>query len=330
MVDKEKKSFKEKKQERQQKKVDKFTQQKELEAKRSGADKSIDIGPLGAERKAKIDAIMKEGVKEDFLGGLKKIQDVRTPPEVDLPGQPKPDYTIEDVRRERRAKIADVLTGLGSGLRGERVDPKTYQGKLKSERDTQYQQYKDTSEAAKKRLSEWESAYIDEQLDYLSKLKQDPKTTDRELKQIELLEQRLRKETALATKAEKEAKLVGKSPSSSQKYDTETYKTLSGETIRRQIPSGQTSTESKIKQDIELRKQLEPIDKEIEQKEEQIKIMRLSRGKDDSAISGVNIASMQAELDALNAQRNKLIKQETETKPTIKPTTIEEDDIWDL
>jgi len=329
---------KDKKKERQQKKVDRFTEQKNLEAERTGTNKPIDIGPSGPERKARIDAAIKEGVKKDFIGGLEKIQKLRTAPDVTVPDIPKTDYNIKDVRRERRAKIADVLTGLGSGLRGERVNPKMYQDKLKSERDTQYQQYRDASTSAKKRLSEWETGYIDEQLNYLDKLSQDPKTSERELKQIEILSEKLRYEKAKAGLEEKKLRDYKKpSEKETDKYATETYETSTGKTIRRPILADGDQLEKEIEADIELKRQIEPIDSEIENIQKELNVLKLTKKDDDSALRSVDIATKQAKINSLKAKRDKLI-QENKSKPNntvstteSKPTGItEEDDLWNL
>ena len=66
-----KKTSKEKKQERQQGRVEKLTETRKAEAKQAGVyvDKPLDIGPLGDARKERIDKIMQEGVRDDLKTG---------------------------------------------------------------------------------------------------------------------------------------------------------------------------------------------------------------------------------------------------------------------
>lgn len=213
MPDGDKKSFKEKRQERQQGRVDKLTKERKAEAKQAGVDldKPMDIGPLGSERKERIDQVMREGVKGDMREGLQKIQSLRTAPETKVSELPKAKYDIEDVRAERRAKIADILNTFGSTIGGESVSPTMYRDRLKGERLAQYEQYKGTSQAAKQRLREWENAYIDEQLDYLNQKLDDPKITDLEKNQIEKSKIQLEQEKVrLATSQENLRQLKSK------------------------------------------------------------------------------------------------------------------------
>lgn len=180
-------SFKDKRKERQQSRVDKLTDKRKEEAKSAGVDlnKPLDIGPLGSERKARIDAAMQEGVKDDVKSGLQRIQSLKQPPEVETPIRPSSDVDIKDVRKERRAKVADILSSLGQGLRGETVDTTRYRDALKDDRLSQYQQYKDTSQKAKQRLDEWELGYINDQLNYLNDRYKDPRTSELEKRELE-------------------------------------------------------------------------------------------------------------------------------------------------
>jgi hypothetical protein len=338
MPDNDTKTFKEKRKERQGKRVEKLTQERKAEAQKAGVD-TIDIGPLGAERKARIDESIQKGVGEDFLGGLKRIQEVRQAPDVEVPEIPKTDLTIKDVRKERRAKMADILSSLGRGLKGKEVDPTKYRDLLKGERDVQYQQYRDTAQAAKKRLEEWQTGYIDEQLKYLDGLKTDPNTTEKERLQIEKMEAQLRYEKARATRAEKLAKAPVTEGEDDKGYVTRAYTTREGEKITRRIPKDDPSIQEEILRDQELRSEIEAIDKDIAGLKDQLDVLVYTtgdKGEKGSAISGMDKAALNLKIKALNDKKQQLIKQgaiesaqPTQSTKPIEETT-EEDNLWNL
>jgi hypothetical protein len=314
---------------RQKSRVDKLAEQRQVEAKKAGVDvnKPIDIGPPSTERKAEIDKIIREGVSEDLLGGLKKIQALRQPPDVEVPEIPKTDLTIKDVRKERRAKMADILSSLGKGLKGKEVDPTKYRDLLKSERDVQYQQYKDTAQAAKKRLEEWQAGYIDEQLKYLDGLKTN--ATEKERLQIEKLEAQLRYDLARATRAEKLAKAPVTEGEDDEGYVTRAYTTREGEKITRRIPKDDPSIQEEILRDQELRSEIEAIDKDIAGLKDQLDVLVYTtgdKGEKGSAISGTDKAALNLKIKALNDKKQQLIKQgATQSKQTTKTEPLPED-----
>ena len=183
---------KERREARQQERINRLTEQRQREREKAGVDEPIDIGPLGSERKARIDAAINEGQAEDLLGGLRTIQRTYGAPEVDAPELPEQDpITIRDVRRQRRHKIQDALGRAGRALQGKEQT----EGKLdraERERGEQYQQYLDSASQAKKTLQDWETGYIKEQLDYINKQIDDPATS--ELKKVQLEQARVRLE----------------------------------------------------------------------------------------------------------------------------------------
>ena len=209
MPNDDKKTLKEKRQERQAERVGKFTEAAKTEAKRAGydVDKTVDIGPLGEERKKRIDEAVTKGIEGDIKTELERIQSLRQAPEVEVPEKPESDYTIKDVRRQRRAKLGDILTAFSQGYYGKPVDPTQFRDRLKDERLAQYQQYKGASEAAKKTLGDWETNYINEQLNYIDSKLKDPHTTETQKRQLEILDQNLRLEKA---KVETEKARAGK------------------------------------------------------------------------------------------------------------------------
>ena len=196
MPEKDDKTFKEKRQERQEKRIDRLTQQRESEAKQAGVDKPIDIGPLGAERKERIDKIIEEGVSEDIKKGLGKIQDLRQPPEVETPELPEREYTIQDVRKQRRAKIADILNAFAQGATGSEITPRAFRDKLKEQELSQFKQYRDTAEASKKKLAEWQAPYIQDQLDYINNRLKSSNISESEKVQLDILKTKLEREKA--------------------------------------------------------------------------------------------------------------------------------------
>jgi len=314
MPEKDKKTSKEKK-------IDRLSKERQSELRNEGLDKPIDIGPLTAERKSRIDAEAQAGIEGNLLTGLQKIQALRQPPVIDTPTYPEQkDVTIKDVRQQRRAKTADVLTALGRGLKGKEVNPTRYRDLLKDERLKEYQQYRESATSAKKRLDEWQSSYIDEQLDYLNKKYKDPYTSD--LQKIEL-----EKAMARLEYEKNRAKLAGQKP---DKYDTVTYQTSEGEKITRQVPSGGKDLTKQIEQDKELKKQIEPIDAKINEYTNGISklekdLERYSLMEELSDFDMTNMSFIQKSINNLRQNIKDLeAKKESLNKGEIKPEMKQE------
>lgn len=314
-----KKTFKEKRQERQQGRVDKLIKERQAEAKTAGVDLGTpsDIGPLGSERKARIDKTLQKGVREDLLGGLKKIQDVRKAPEVDIAEKPALDLDIKDVRKERRAKIANIMNAFGQGLAGEQVDAFKYTRPLKEDRLAQYQQYKDTTKAAKQRLDEWETGYINEQLEYLETIRDNPKTSDLKRQQIQAQIERINAQTA-QTKAK--TRQIGKD----DKVPTAKVvrKVGDDETISRNIP---ISEAKEIERQSQIDKATSGIDMELSQAKLELADMGEKWTPGSGAFYVRNKANLEAKISQLEQQRQEIIDEFN--GETISPSTTE-DDIW--
>jgi hypothetical protein len=277
-----KKPLKEKKVERQEKKVKELTEKRKAEAKKFGIDPDEPkIGPVTSEWKAGIDETMRKGVGEDFIEGLKKIQEVRQPPDVDIPTPPKHEYTIKDVRKERRAKIADMLGAFGQGLKGEAIDPTRYRDILKGGREAEYAQYRDMSKAAKKSFNEFKSGYIDEQLQYLDDIRKDPTTTESEKIQLKKLETQLKMEQAKLGIAQEQLKQLKAKPTKEEEPATAKRVTkVGGDTITQEIPLSEAA-------ELEEQAKLEETEKK---KQSEI----------DEAVSEIDIELSQAKLDLAN------------------------------
>lgn len=201
-------TFKENRADRQDKRIQKLKDKRIAEAKQAGYG-PIDVNPVTADYKSTVDEEVKKGLEGQILADIEKIQSVTPLPEVEVPDAPKQDYTIQDVRRQRRAKIGDVLTAFNQGYYGRPVTNQ-FQERLKGENLARYEQYKNLSEAAKKTSEDWKTNYINKQLDYINKKLTDPNTSDMQRKQLLIQDEKLRLAKAQADKAEKQAELVGK------------------------------------------------------------------------------------------------------------------------
>lgn len=339
MPDNNKKPFKEKRKERQDKRVEKLTQERKAEAQKAGVD-TIDIGPLGAERKARIDESIQKGVGEDFLGGLKRIQEVRQAPDVEVPVKPTTDLTIKDVRKQRRAKTADILSALGQGLKGKEVDPTKYRDLLKGERDVQYQQYRDTSQAAKKRLEEWQTGYIDEQLEYLDDKLVDPRTSELEKIQIKKAKAELDDKLAKLGISREKLRQLKESKEKPKEEEVPTAKYVrkigEDETVTRQIPIAEAQEKEKQAQISEAVKQ---IDFELEQAKRDLIDMGKEGTRKREFIDRPKRETLESKIQTLEEQRQQIIDEiegSTPTQPTTTTPkqavteTTEEDDLWNL
>jgi hypothetical protein len=313
---------------RQQGRVERLTEKRKAEAKKAGVDldKPIDIGPLGTERKARIDKAMQEGVQEDLRAGLKKIQSVRQAPKVDVAEKPVIDLDIKDVRKERRAKIANIMSAFGQGLAGEAVDPFKYTRPLKEERLAQYEQYKSTSQAAKQRLDEWETGYIDEQLEYLKSKLKDPATTELQKIQLEKAIVGLeREEVNLGITKEKYKQLKAKKEEVPKEPTARLVSDI-GEDLRttRDISiaeSKQLEKQNKLKEATSL------IDIELSQAKLDLADMGEEGTRGIEFIDKRKRDNLVAKIQSLEIQRQEIIDgfEDVETTPSTPST---EDDIW--
>lgn len=311
MPNEDKKTFTEKRQKRQQGRVGKLTEKRLEEAAQAGVDldKPIDIGPMGSERKARIDEDMRKGVSEDLLGGLKKIQAVRSAPEVDVAEKPSIDLDIKDVRKERRNKIANILNAFGQGLAGEKVDPFMYTRPHKEARLSQYQQYKDTSQAAKQRQEEWESAYIDEQLDYLNDKTNNPKTTP--LEKVEL-------EKAIADLAMKKQQLVNLRKGKGDDVPKAKYVTKldDDKSITRSIPIEEAKQRER---EAALSEATQQVDLELQQSKLDLANMGEKWTPGSGAFYVRNKANLENKIVQLEQQRQEIVDELEGNTPTPTP-----------
>lgn len=159
---------------RKEKKDVKLGAQIASETEKAGVDLKapVSTGPLGAKEKAEIDKRIREATEKDLRGGLQKFQQLYKAPNIETPKAPSEEQLKRSLRRERRAKLGDILTGLGRGFRGASVDPSQFRGsQIRKEREDQYTQYKEASKKSKQRLEEWSAGYAQKQIDYLESLK---------------------------------------------------------------------------------------------------------------------------------------------------------------
>lgn len=214
----------------------------------------VNIGPLGSERKAEIDKRVSDFADGELKEGLKKFQGLYKAPDVNIPDKPTYEPTIKDVRKAKRAKIADILGALGSGLKGQKVDPTMFRDRLDRKRSEDYLKYKDIATKGKKQLDTWSNKYMQDQLDYLKGLR---KTETSPLKQqkIEAEIKKLESETR-ATDALAEQRKRKKSTSSSKgPYPTYEYKTGDGQTIKIPMP-GDEGTAKRLNNALESTKKV--------------------------------------------------------------------------
>lgn len=268
-----KKSFKEKRQERQQEKVSKLTEERKSEARKAGydVDKPIDVGPPGPERKKRIDESIRQGVEGDIRTGLENIQSLRKAPDVKVPEMPNPEYSIQDVRKQRRARIGDILTGFSKGWQGDFSNPQQYQSRLKDENLAQYEQYKTASESAKKTLQDWENNYINEQLDYINKRIQDPTTSELEKIQLQKAQVQLENERVKKGITSERLRQLKEEGKAKPKEETETARLSQeageGTRITRDIPVSEAKEMEKKSQ---LDKEVKPIDLQLQSAQQEL------------------------------------------------------------
>lgn len=197
LFDKEKRS--ERKAERQQKKDKriaakdlKLEQQISSEAGKYGIDlNQVPTGPMTEEAKKRITESIKQGAAKDLTSDIEAYSKAyQIPKYLDQPTLDK-EKLKQDLRRQKRAKISDVLVALGRGFQGKEIDPSKFAtSKIKQEREKQYQQFKDISMANKARAEQWESKYRDDLVNYLKDKIKDKKTSDLEkLKTQQILAQ---------------------------------------------------------------------------------------------------------------------------------------------
>jgi len=191
---------KDKRKERQEKKDIKLGEQVTSEAKGFGVnlDKPpIDVGPMSSERKAAIDKRISEAAQEDLREGLGKFQQLRKAPEIARPEALDKERLKQSLRREKRARIGDILTSFGRGLQRKSTDPSMLQApRIRKEREAMYEKYKSASQGAKQRLSEWESKYTDEQIAYLEGKLKDKSVSPLEKQKIKLIKAQIEKTKA--------------------------------------------------------------------------------------------------------------------------------------
>ena len=125
---------------------------------------------MDAERKAEIDKRVSDFADDELKEGLAKFQGMYKAPNIQVPEKPTYEPTIKDVRKAKRAKIADILNALGSGLKGQEVDPTMFRDRLERKRSEDYLKYKDIATKGKKQLDTWSSKYMQDQLNYLKGL----------------------------------------------------------------------------------------------------------------------------------------------------------------
>ena len=150
IFDKEKR--KENKEKRQAARDAKLGAQISTETKEAGLDPApiSNAGPLGAAQKAEIDARFNKSVKEDQREGLAKFQQQTKAHNIADPTRPSDEQLKRSLRKQKRAKLGDILTGISRGYRGQSVDPSQFRGtKIRSDREALYTKYKDAKEAAK-------------------------------------------------------------------------------------------------------------------------------------------------------------------------------------
>ena len=141
------------------------------DAKKHGVDlnKNNDIGVMDEGRKARADKRVSDAVEEKHKEGFEKFKanQEKYKPEPIIQ-KPTEDEVKQSLRREKRARISDILVGVGRGLQGKDIDPEQFAtSRIRKEREAQYEQYKTASTAAKQRKAEWESKYAQDQIDYL-------------------------------------------------------------------------------------------------------------------------------------------------------------------
>jgi len=184
----------EKKLTRKEKKDAKLGQQISSEAKEYGVDIDkpiVPVGPLGAKKKAEIDKRILDYAQEDLREGLKKFQSLKKGPEETSPILEK-DRLKRSLRREKRARFGDILTAFGRSFQGKEIG-QLQAPKIRKERTALYNQYKDAVAQSRKKLSEWESKYTDEQLDYLDSKLKDSKTSELEKQKIKKIKAQIEK-----------------------------------------------------------------------------------------------------------------------------------------
>jgi len=223
-----------KKEERKQRREQR--QQSKIEKYKAGLNEqpTIDVGPLGAERKANIDKKISDYAGDEFKEGLSKFQKLHKAPGINVPEKPIYEPTIKDVRKAKRAKIADILTAFGKGIQGQQVNPTEFRDRLNRKRSEDYLKYKDIATKGRQQLDVWSNKYTQDQLNYLEGLK---KTETSPLKQQKIQAEinKLKADTNAAN-ALAEARRKRKAATSKGPYPTYEYKTGEGQTIKIPMP----------------------------------------------------------------------------------------------
>lgn len=119
----------------------------------------------------------------------------------------------QSIRKQKRAKVGDILVGVLKGMSGERIDPSQFKAtRIKKEREAQYQQYKDIAAANKATHKQFEGAYRGDLINYLDEKIASKNTSETERLKAEKLKAEIEKTKADTAKANRYKPSSGTQP----------------------------------------------------------------------------------------------------------------------
>jgi cellobiose-specific phosphotransferase system component IIA len=117
------------------------------------------------------------------------------------------------LKKQKIAKIGDVLTALGTGLQGKQVDPSKFaSSQMQADREKQYLNYRNIAEANKNAAAIWSDKYRSDLLDFVNKKLSSDKTSEADKAQLELIKAKVEGEKANTSKTKTEEQWLKNKP----------------------------------------------------------------------------------------------------------------------
>lgn len=175
------------------------------EAKRFGVD--IDAAPTTVDpikRKEDITEAYKKTLTPEQAADVDRFAEAYKPADRTVTPLDK-EQLKESLRKQKRAKVFDIITGVLGGATGTLDPEKDFRAtQIRKEREALYPQYLEATTAARQRAEEWDYQYRKDLLDRIDKRIADEKTSEKdkaELERIKAQTQKLQAETEKARRA---------------------------------------------------------------------------------------------------------------------------------